>query len=98
MAAGELFDGLLASLLLVVEGAAIFEESQFFGFEAAGLTEEILQLALEDGQLAAERSLLVGVLGEAAGEFDFAGIEMIDGVAEIVLGLLEGFGLFGAGI
>ena len=98
LAAGELFDGLLAGLLFVVEGGAIFEESQLFGFEAGGLIEEILQLALEDGQLAAEGSLLVGVLGEAAGEFDFAGIELIDGIAQVVLGLLEGFGLLSAGI
>ena len=98
LAAGELFDGLLAGLLFVVEGAAIFQQNKFFGSEAAGLIEEILQLALEDGQLAAEGGLLIGVLGETAGEFDFSGIELIDGVAQFVLGLLEGFGLFGAGI
>ena len=93
-----MFDGLLAGLLFVVEGAAIFQQNKFFGSEAGGLVEEILQFFFENRQFTAEGGLLVGILGQAAGEFDFSGIELIDGVAQFVLGLLEGFGLLSAGV
>src|SRR6185436_2981215 len=85
--------GLLAGLLLVVQRAALLEQVHLFSLQPADLLDEILKLAIENRQLAAEGSLLVGILRQPPGEFDLARIELINRVAQVVLSLLQRLGL-----
>src|SRR5206468_11544906 len=61
----------------------------FLGFQASGLIEQRLQLAIEQRLLAAERLLLVVVLRELAGQLDLGRVGTIHLVAKRVLLLFE---------
>ena len=66
-----------------------------FDFEPAEVVQQAGKFAIQQRLLAVERILLVGGLGDPAGDFHPGGVGLIDGVSQGV-GLL--FDLFGSGV
>ena len=75
--------------LLGLDLLPLLGQRDLFALELADLLQQLLQLAVQHRLLAAERALLVLVLGDLTGQFDFGGVRPVDVIAQCGLLLLE---------